>query len=436
MLSVEQKPHSQGVWRTADDSWQSDLSALSSQNPIERADQQNLESKLFSPVSQLQDNGVVEEILGVPLRGASSRQDQDSGGDKEFVETSGVIEVINQRYPDGQVQVKRHVMFTIEGDYVNHGSWQWFNRQGQVLAEGIFDQGQANGVWQRWHSGNDGGLFATANFREFARPFLSQVTFNHGTLDGTWEITDQFRRKVMELSYRGGVRHGTFTWYRANGTKSREMNFKDGLPHGTLQEWDNQNQLTKSDVYIEGRRVVREVTYWRANQPKTEDYFLDPVLALDGQDDWWTANFATYVSKGERVRHGKTEAWYENGQPKMRVNYREGLEDGRYFYWHPNGNRKITGVFENGLKQGRWLWWHENGRKAAEVSFVDGVVVGEIKRWNPDGSGELESIDAFESNSELEREELRPPIRDVPRFDSNQSSDSNPIQFEDFFRGS
>ncbi len=438
MLPVQPKPDNSFPTQV---SWRSTAHLPSDQDghlplppPVYTRSNHPTSGSIPHPASYQQDLDLTEEIQGIEVRGTSSGQ-EGAEQDEEYFETSGSIEVINQRYPDGQVQVKRHVMLTIEGNYVNHGVWQLYNRRGQVLAEGNFDQGQMQGGWQRWHSTDDGGMFTSASFREFTAPFLSQASFSDGELSGKWKITDQFRRTIVEMNYRDGVRQGTFVWFRPNNTKLREMTFENGVPHGSLREWDAQNTMTRDDLFIHGKKVVREVTNWRPNQPKTEDYYLEAMLEPDEQDDWWNARFATYRVAGDRIRHGLSSAWYENGQPKMRVNYRHGLQDGRYYFWHPNGQKRISGVYESGLKQGRWIWWHENGIKAIEVAFSDDIPIGEIKRWNSDGTVEAEPIDALESLPGDYLEELRPPVSDQ-RFplESDELHDGH-SSFSDFFGG-
>ncbi len=323
-------------------------------------------------VSSSQD---YEEIIGRPV-----------GRQEEYQETSGKIEVIYQRYDDGKVQIKRHVMQDAAGNYVKHGVWQLFNRRGQILAEGQYNQGMMEGQWQRWHQSSSGGIFSSAPFNQFTGPYLSQANFRNGILDGTWTILDKNRRKIVEFQYLKGQREGTATWHRVDGMKMREMSFTDGVPNGQLLEWNQQNKVTRQEDYLEGHKVTESISYWRPKQKQIEDHYLEAKLVVDGEDDWWNATFASYTNVGERFRHGVSAAWYDNGQPKMRGAYREGLREGRFSWWHRNGQLDHSGLYRDGMKQGKWTWWHANGMRAHEGEFENDQPIGTWTSWNDDGS--------------------------------------------------
>lgn len=357
---------------------------------------------LPSPIPQ--DN--YEEIIGTPV----SQDDQVSIGSD--------IEVIYEYYDDGKVQIKRHMVQDEHGNYLRHGIWQLFNRREQVLAEGKYDRGLMQGAWKRWHPQGVDGIFQTAPFNEFRGPFLSQATFYEGELHGVWEIYDQYRRKIFEMPYKNGMRHGTAVWYRLNGMKLREMSFADGVPHGELIEWNQQNKVTRRDQFIEGHKVTQAIDYWRRKQKQTEDIFLEAKLVVRDKDNWWNATFSDYVQQGERFRHGLSAAWYDNGQPKMRGQYKEGLREGRFSFWHRNGQLDHTGKYENGLKNGKWTWWHPNGMKAHEGEFFDDAPTGNWTSWNPDGTIKNSDDSEFQSDSDdlglevidsTNSGELRPP---------------------------
>ena len=167
------------------------------------------------------------------------KQDQENGVeeiDDQGDEAANVSphETIRQRYPDGRVQVLRHVMQDEDGDYFNQGPWKLFNRRGQVMAEGEFDQGTMHGPWRRWHASNSDGIFRTPPFNRFQGPYLSNASFNHGQLHGAWTIHDQMQRKIFEMNYEEGVRHGAARWWHPNGTLMRGNDIRQGeTPRGT-----------------------------------------------------------------------------------------------------------------------------------------------------------------------------------------------------------
>jgi antitoxin component YwqK of YwqJK toxin-antitoxin module len=294
--------------------------------------------------------------------------------------------VIRQRYPDGTVQVLRHVAQDKEGNFYNHGPWQTFNQKSEVIAKGQFEYGLMDGAWERWHAIGSDGLFATKPFNLFTGPFLSKATFVKGELDGVWAMYDHNQRKIFEIPYKNGKRHGTATWWYPTSEKMREISFRDGIIDGPLYEWNDQDQLVRNDEYIQGQKVLRNITFYRPQQKQTETFFLDAPLRLEGSDSWWHAKPAEYVETGHRVQHGPSTAWHENGQPKMRGQYKNGVRVGAFQWWHLNGQRSLAGIYDSGLKVGTWTWWHENGFKAIQGDYENDQPTGEWIWWDEDGT--------------------------------------------------
>lgn len=275
------------------------------------------------------------------------------------------------------------------GNFFNDGFWRVKSQAGKIIAEGQYRSGVMHGSWQRQHTSESSGLFATKPFSLFQSPFLSSVTFQNGKLDGMWTLTDAYQRKIFEIPYRNGKRHGTAIWWYPALNKMREVTFKDGLLDGKLLEWDEQDKLTRDEEFYAGKRVIRNVTFFRPKQKKAESFFLDAKLETKGDDNWWDAEPAPLMTVGEKVQHGPAAAWYDNGLPQMKGQYAQGKRVGQFSWWHASGNKELEGSYDAGKKSGRWIWWHENGMKAIEGQYENDQTIGVWQWWTE--SGKLES---------------------------------------------
>ena len=322
-------------------------------------------------------------------------------------------QIVRQRYENGRDQLVRHVMQDEDGNYFNHGPWRLYNRRGEVVASGQFANGAMDGTWERWHQSNSSGMFSTEPFTRFQGPFLSNATFSNGKLNGVWVITDQSRRKIVEVPYVNGKRNGTAIWWFPENRKMRVINFKEGILDGPLFEWDAQQKLVRNEEFIRGHKVVLQTTAYRPQQKSEENYFLDSKLELDGEDSWWDAEPAQYVESGERFQHGPAFAWYPNGQRKMAGQYREDVRVGSFLWWHDNGQRALAGRYEDGLKTGTWIWWHENGMKSIEGIYDSDQTVGEWTWW--DEQGQVANREDYGDGSDSTGELINP-------FDGNSPS--------------
>ncbi|MEE2826032.1 MAG: hypothetical protein VYE64_05345 [Planctomycetota bacterium] len=299
--------------------------------------------------------------------------------------SAGQQETIRTRYPNGKVQILKNVMQDERGNFFNHGIWRLFNEEGEVLAEGRFEQGLMEGRWQRWHPAGSGGLFTTEPFNEFQGPFLSSATFSRGELNGAWIVYDQQRRKILEIPYREGKRHGRAIWWYPSSNRMREAQFQDGQLDGSLKEWDRQNRLVRNDEFISGKKIVRNTSYYQPQQKESESYFLDTELELSGEDNWWDAQPASFAMRGDAMQHGPISAWHDNGQLKMKGQYLENNREGQFTWWHQNGQRSLSGTYEEGEKTGLWTWWHANGMKRIQGSYEADMESGNWTWWDEEG---------------------------------------------------
>ena len=350
-----------------------------------------LRQRSLRPGIELDSDGKLQPLIPGRTDLRSAIENLDNWAEETHESTEGP-EVIWQNYPDGTPQLMRHMAQDKEGNYYNHGDWKLFNRQGQILAQGQFYDGVMDGVWKRWHPQSAEGIFATKPFNLFRGPFLSTASFSKGELDGIWVLQDNFERKIFEIPYRNGVRHGTATWWYPSSMKMREVNFKDGLMDGALLEWDEQDKLVRRDEYFGGKKIIRQMSYYRPKYKESENYYLDVKLEPGGSDDWWQAKPAGFVPTGARLQHGPALSWYDNGQPKMKGQYKNDARYGRFIWWHPNGQKQLIGSYdENGNKVGAWTWWHPNGVKAIQGQYESNVAV-EVWRWW-DENGQVESTE-------------------------------------------
>ena len=432
-------------------------SALGQQNhvPVKKPDVNVSPSGLNPPMESLG----VEEI---PIPGFNQQDDQTDGNSlgnntleslpRALNETSMRIEVIQQKYPNGQVQLQRQVMMDEDDNYQNHGFWQLFNEQNQSIAEGHFQQGNMHGPWRRWHAADSGGIFRTDPFRNFAGPFLSVATFENGKLHGTWSIYDSQERKILEMPYDSGKRHGRASWWHPNGSMARQVTFYQGQIEGELIEWNEEREIARRDQFVDGRRVFQRTSWHRRDQMESQAQFYDAKLELREDDNWWDAEPASYHMVDSEFQHGPVQSWFSNGQLQMQGQYEKGQRVGRFTWWHSNGQKQIEGHYETGLRQGRWVEWHINGMKSHQGQFKDDQPVGQWIWWDENGIvTRREDMDIPENsseesgNSELQIEDLGDPLRDNSESsgqsndegtDTSNSSENLPVQGEIELNGS
>jgi antitoxin component YwqK of YwqJK toxin-antitoxin module len=303
-------------------------------------------------------------------------------------DSSGEIEVVRERYPDGNVRIERQVTQDENGNYVNHGAWKMLTPSGEVSAEGQYNMGQRVGLWTRWHGRNDSPLFNEFPFNRFQSPYMSQVNFTDGAMDGDWLITDANEKKVMQISLKAGQRNGPAITWLPTGKTYRQATYDQGVPVGDVLEANSKTgELTRVDSYVDGRKAITKTSYHASNRQKkkTETMYLAATTVQQSPDEYWNFRLAKYTSEGKDLKHGPSKAWFSTGKPQMEGFYQNGKRHGTFTYWHENGQMAATGEYNEDRAEGIWVWWHENGQKSAIGKYQDGALIGEWRWWNTDG---------------------------------------------------
>jgi len=327
-------------------------------------------------------------VVVCPSEPAELKQAQD---DPQPVATENsairvATEVIQERYPNGAIKIAREVVQDSEGNYVNHGPWQHWDTQGNLVAEGQYRYGRRHGAWTRQHAPKDSPLFSTIPYIQFEAPYLSQASFDNGEIHGSWAIYDTQNRKIVHWQFTDGERHGTQTWYYPNANKMRTIIYDHGTVNGQLALWDVNGELVREETYQLGRKHEEKTTYFEdSTQKKTYGEFLYPKLVKVSNDEWWNARPATFKGEGKTIKHGPWTAWHPNGQIAVEGRFEYDLPVGQFVWWFSNGQKAQVGDYEAGHATGNWVWWHANGQKKTSGAYEAGVPMGPWSWWKTDG---------------------------------------------------
>lgn len=88
----------------------------------------------------------------------------------------------------------------------------------------------------------------------------------------------------------------------------------------------------------------------------------------------------------EGKKNGYATVWYQNGQKQWQTVFREGLTHGVWREWYADAKKKFEANYSDGKLDGLATWWHDNGRLWQERSFQAGVLVkGTVREWDKQG---------------------------------------------------
>ena len=104
----------------------------------------------------------------------------------------------------------------------------------------------------------------------------------------------------------------------------------------------------------------KAVAYWQDGQKKTV------ISYKDGQWD------------------GLKSHWYENGQKLSEINYKGGKHHGPLIAWNEVGQLRRKGTHVDGQMDGIWRNWYKTGERENEATYIDGLMRNAIV-WTPEG---------------------------------------------------
>ena len=301
---------------------------------------------------------------------------------------SGEVEIVRERYADGNVRIERQVTQDQEGNYVNHGEWKMLTPSGEVSAEGQYNMGQRVGLWSAGTIATMRPFLNEFPFNRFKHPFQSQVNFTDGAMDGDWLITDANDRKVMQITLKNGQRDGPAVTWSPEGKVFRQATYDQGVPVGDVLELNAKTgELARIDSYVDGSKVTTKTSYHpnSPQQKKSESMYLAATTVQQSPDEYWNFRLAQYTTEGKDLKHGPSKAWFANGKPQFDGFYQFGQRTGTFSYWHENGQVAATGEYKDDRAEGIWVWLHPNGQKSAIGRYEDGALIGEWRWWSEDG---------------------------------------------------
>ncbi len=352
---------------------------------------------------------------------------EDTAGDTDQAKVERPVEVIQERYPNGKVRIRREVTQDEAGNYILHGEWKMWDEKGNLMASGRYKDNQRHGSWVRRNSAKDSKLFSQLPFKSFRAPFTSVATFDEGELHGKWTISDAQNRKISEWEYDRGARHGTCTWRYPSDKILKECTYRNGLLDGHLRQYNTDGKLVANETYEQGQKVALKVKYFaetrtsKGKRKESEGMYLFAQLVIDTVDDWWAAKPATYKPLGRDMKHGLWIAWHPNGQRRVYGNYDQDLRDGKFIWWHTNGQEALSANYQKGEPDGGWVWWHENGQKSATGQYINGEMNGMWVHWKKDGQLYEKSDFSAKHSPTVIKPEKEEQAGNLPKTQTSQS---------------
>ena len=113
-------------------------------------------------------------------------------------------EIIEQRWANGALRLRRQVLSDPDGAPVDHGTCTWWHDNGRKEYEATYVRGRKHGTATRWHKNG---------------------------------------QKWIEEHYARGRKQGLRCIWDQSGAKRKEEHYVKGKPHGIWMAWDKNGKI-------------------------------------------------------------------------------------------------------------------------------------------------------------------------------------------------
>lgn len=196
------------------------------------------------------------------------------------------------------------------------------------------------------------------------RPKYQGNTIN-GKKEGLWISWFESEYKQFEENYKSGNLDGLFIAYYPDGKKLFEIEMKDAVPNGKICTWNSTGYKYYEGSFLEGEKNGIWTKYYD-NGIKLEEKEFEPG----------------------KINHISQKEWYENGNQKSEIYYKDGKENGHFKFWYENGNLNSESDRTDGQMNGMLKEFYANGNPKSEKTYIFNKEEGEETRWYENGKKE------------------------------------------------
>ena len=101
----------------------------------------------------------------------------------------------------------------------------------------------------------------------------------------------------------------------------------------------------------------------------------------------------------EIPQDGLHTEYYDSGQTRVEINYKDGQSDGKFHEWYENGKKKEEKNYKDGKLHGKLTCWYGNGLEKYEENYKDGKQDGTRIQLNENIEGPGAEVEYYPDGS-------------------------------------
>ena len=278
-------------------------------------------------------------------------------------------------------------------DGLRQGPFKTYYAGGKVAQEGFFDNDEPSGELTYYHPSGEVKL---------------RTTLAKGQPNGPLKELYADGKTQAEISYENGQPNGLVKFYYPNGAVQSEGSFTRGLLSGPYKTYYPSGQ-PETEVLADKSGRGRYRSYYPSGKLQTEGTYVPaplvqrPVKNPLGDD--LTKRLAPPT--GTNNLDGPATSYYESGQIKTKITYRNGVPTGHGLEYFANGHlREDTGYGNAGRDRNITRYFDAAGQPTqAEEVYKNNRSSGTWREFFPDGK-QLRKVETYGPVGRLNGERL------------------------------
>lgn len=218
---------------------------------------------------------------------------------------------------------------------------------------------------------------------------LAKENYVNDNMHGKQEHFNLFGKKIIDLTFVNGLKHGKQSWYDELGTLESSGNYTLGetfgifnhyyynqkpytsitveqdVKHGAHTYFDFNGNKIGEVIYYEGT-PVKYTTFTKEGSEITKDITngtFDLISYYKNGNKSLEINFKNYDY------HGVYKIFFENGKPAIEMEYTNGYQNNYETTYYANGSVYSKKNYNNDLLTKTSSYYYENGDKALDIDY-------------------------------------------------------------------
>ena len=224
---------------------------------------------------------------------------------------------------------------------VLHGKATYYTNRGDLLSEGVYNNGLKVGLWRNYDRGV-GTLISEINYKEGTPNGKFTRYYQNGNLS---------KRGIQYTVNNGSVHYvfdGMFEEFYSEGALSQITNYDMGKRSGSFQSYHKSGVIKQKGDYVNNLKTGEWVYF--DSDGDTISIISFKIVKKNGADisvkqgvekHWKNKMLISKVNFRDGLAQATSYSYYENGQLSRKANYVDGLLVGEFIDYYENGQMKV-----------------------------------------------------------------------------------------------